>query len=204
MFSVCTWIEHNSEYFSGYNYQLNWFVSELYVLFMNIRIIWYHKGFSFCVTSHIFEHWSHICKPLLISHCIIKTKVLLPQAGDLNRFCRSCLGPSVYLLAKLFKLFGFPTFLFWAYLMKVIWSVPDEGYFERTWWRLFWASPDEGYLECTWRRLFGAYLTKVILSFTWWRLFGAYLTKVIWSVTWWRLFQKRVVRTQFDIYVLLQ
>jgi hypothetical protein len=59
-------------------------------------------------------------------------------------------------------------------------------------------------LECTWRRLFGAYLTKVILSFTWWRLFGAYLTKVIWSVTWWRLFQKRVVRTQFDIYVLLQ
>jgi hypothetical protein len=26
---------------------------------------------------------------------------------------------------------------FWAYLMKVILSVPDEGYFERTWWRLF-------------------------------------------------------------------
>jgi hypothetical protein len=44
--------------------------------------------------------------------------------------------------------------LFWAYLMKVILSVPDEGYFERhlmkvilsvTWWRLFWASPDEGH-----------------------------------------------------------
>jgi hypothetical protein len=31
--------------------------------------------------------------------------------------------------------------LFWAYLMKVILSVPDEGYFERTWWRLFWAYP---------------------------------------------------------------
>jgi hypothetical protein len=29
--------------------------------------------------------------------------------------------------------------LFWAYLMKVILSVPDEGYLERTWWRLFWA-----------------------------------------------------------------
>jgi hypothetical protein len=29
--------------------------------------------------------------------------------------------------------------LFWAYLMKVIMSVPDEGYYERTWWRLFWA-----------------------------------------------------------------
>jgi hypothetical protein len=24
--------------------------------------------------------------------------------------------------------------------MKVILSVPDEGYFERTWWRLFWAA----------------------------------------------------------------
>jgi hypothetical protein len=23
--------------------------------------------------------------------------------------------------------------------MKVILSIPDEGYFERTWWRLFWA-----------------------------------------------------------------
>ena len=37
--------------------------------------------------------------------------------------------------------------------MQVILSVPDEGYFERTWWRLFWANlmkvilgvPDEGY-----------------------------------------------------------
>jgi hypothetical protein len=28
--------------------------------------------------------------------------------------------------------------LFWVYLMKVILSVPDEGYFECTWWRLFW------------------------------------------------------------------
>jgi hypothetical protein len=37
--------------------------------------------------------------------------------------------------------------LFWVYLMKVILSVPDEGYTECTWWRLFWASPDEGYIE---------------------------------------------------------
>jgi hypothetical protein len=43
--------------------------------------------------------------------------------------------------------------LFWAYLMKVIMSIPDEGYSEHTWWRLFWAYlmkvilsiPDEGY-----------------------------------------------------------
>jgi hypothetical protein len=25
--------------------------------------------------------------------------------------------------------------LFWAYLMKVILNVPDEGYSERTWWK---------------------------------------------------------------------
>jgi len=57
-----------------------------------------------------------------------------------------------------FKLFSFPIFLFWAYLMKVIertwWrllSVPDDGYWaylmmviERTWWRLL-SVPDEGY-----------------------------------------------------------
>ena len=40
-----------------------------------------------------------------------------------------------------------------AYPMKAILSVPDEGYSERTWWRLFWSYlmkvilsvPDEGY-----------------------------------------------------------
>jgi hypothetical protein len=31
--------------------------------------------------------------------------------------------------------------LFWAYLMKVILSVSDEGYSARIWWRLFWAYP---------------------------------------------------------------
>jgi hypothetical protein len=42
--------------------------------------------------------------------------------------------------------------------MKVIMSVPDEGYYERTWWRLLWvylmkvimSVPDEGYYERTW------------------------------------------------------
>jgi hypothetical protein len=41
--------------------------------------------------------------------------------------------------------------------MEVILSVPDEGYFERTSWKLFWAYlmkvilsvPDEGYFERT-------------------------------------------------------
>ena len=76
------------------------------------------------------------------------------------------LAPLDYLCPRTFKLSGFPIFRFWAYLMKVIldfpifwfwayltkvilifwfWayltkvilSVPDEGYFERTWWRLF-------------------------------------------------------------------
>jgi hypothetical protein len=70
--------------------------------------------------------------------------------------------------------------------MKVIMSVPDEGYYERTRWRLLWAYlmkvilivPDEGYSDRTWWRLFWAYLMKVILSVphegyserTWWRL----------------------------------
>jgi hypothetical protein len=48
-----------------------------------------------------------------------------------------------------------------AYLMKIILSVPDEGYSERTWWRLFWvymmkvilSVHDEGYFERTWWRL---------------------------------------------------
>ena len=85
-------------------------------------------------------------------------------------------SPLVLLLTK--TLFGFPIFLFWAYLLKVILSVPAEGYSERTCWRLF---------QRTCWRLFWAYLMKVILSVpaegyferTWWRLFWAYLLKVI-------------------------
>jgi hypothetical protein len=62
--------------------------------------------------------------------------------------------------------------------MKIILSVPDEDYFERTWWRLFWALgtmkiilsvPDEDYFERTW----------------------------------WRLFKKRVVCNNFDIYIFI-
>jgi hypothetical protein len=92
-----------------------------------------------------------------------------------------------------------------TYLMKVI---PET---RRTWWRLF--------QKRTWWRLFQ--------KRTWWRLFQkhvvpdegysrnvpdegysrhtSYLMKVIPETrrTWWRLFQKRVVRTKFDIYVLL-
>ena len=78
--------------------------------------------------------------------------------------------------------------------MKVILSVPDEGYSERTWWRLFWvylmkvilSVPDEGYSECTWWRLFWAYLMNVILS----------VPDEGYSEC-----QKLVVRTKFDIYV---
>jgi hypothetical protein len=99
-----------------------------------------------------------------------------------------------------------------GYLMKVILSLPDEGYYKSIWWRLFWvylmkvilSLPDEGYFESTWWRLFWVYLMKVILSLpdegyfesTWWRLFWVYLMKVILSLpdegyfefTWWRLF----------------
>jgi hypothetical protein len=77
-----------------------------------------------------------------------------------------------FIAPKSFKLFGFTIFRLWAYLMKVILRVPDEGYSERTWWRLFWAYlmkvilsvPDEGCYERTWWRLLWAYLMKVILS----------------------------------------
>ena len=61
--------------------------------------------------------------------------------------------------------------------MKVILSVPNEGYSERTWGRLFWA-----------------YLMKVILSVP----DEGYSER-----TWWRLFQKRVVRATFNIYVII-
>jgi hypothetical protein len=69
--------------------------------------------------------------------------------------------------------------------MKVILRVPDEGYSESTWWRLFWEYlmkvilrvPEEGYSESTW-----------------WRLFWEYLMKVI---------QKVVVCTKLDIYFLI-
>ena len=77
-----------------------------------------------------------------------------------------------FIAPKSFKLFGFTIFRLWAYLMKVILRVPDEGYSERTWWRLFWAYlmkvilsvPDEGCYERTWWRLLWAYLMKVILE----------------------------------------
>ena len=88
----------------------------------------------------------------------------------------SCLDSS-FIAPNTFKSFGFPICPFWAYLMKVILSVPDEGYFERTWWRLFWA-----------------YLMKVILSVP---------DEGYFERTWWRLFQKRVVRTKFEMYVFI-
>jgi hypothetical protein len=34
-----------------------------------------------------------------------------------------------------------------VYLTKVIWSVPDEGYFELHLMKVIWSVPDEGYLE---------------------------------------------------------
>jgi hypothetical protein len=118
---------------------------------------------------------------------------------DLSRFWLSWLDPLVLLLQKWL---GFPIFRFWAYLMKVILSVPDEGYFERTWWRLFCAYMmkvilsvhDEGYLERTWWRLFWAYLIKVILSVH---------DEGYFERTWWRLFHKRDGCPNVDIYVLL-
>ena len=54
--------------------------------------------------------------------------------------------------------------------MKVILSVPDEGYSECIWWRLVWV-----------------YLMKVILSVS---------DEGYSECIWWRLFQKRIMRTK--------
>jgi hypothetical protein len=69
-------------------------------------------------------------------------------------------------------------------------SVPDEGYFECPWWRLFWAS-----------------LMKVIER-PWWRLLSipdeGYFEvpdEGYFERPRWRLFQIRVMRTKLDIYV---
>ena len=76
-----------------------------------------------------------------------------------------------------FELFCFPIFRFWAYPMKVILSVPNEGYSERTQWRLFWAYP-----------------MKVILSVP---------NEGYFERTQWRLFQRRTMPTKFDIYAFI-
>jgi hypothetical protein len=52
---------------------------------------------------------TEICK---INEYIKKKNSPPSGIGDLSRFWRSYLDPLVYLLAKLFKLFGFPTFRF--------------------------------------------------------------------------------------------
>ena len=104
--------------------------------------------------------------PLPINHHHDKTEILLKVALNTITPCIIILLNALLSL----KLFGFPVLWFWAYLMKVILSVPDEGYFECTWRRLFWAYlmkvilsvPDEGYFERPWWRLFWAYLMKVI------------------------------------------
>ena len=73
------------------------------------------------------------------------------------------------ILFRPFNVFTSIFFIIWFFNLSTS-SVPEEGYSERTWRRLFWA-----------------YLMKVILSVSdegysariWWRLFWAYLMKVI-------------------------
>ena len=72
-----------------------------------------------------------------------------------------CLWPLVLLFPKLW--------IIWLSNLSMF-SVHDESYFERTWWKLFWMYlmkvilnvPDESYFECTWWKLFWTYLMKVI------------------------------------------
>ena len=149
-------------------------------------------GLIDCTKTSVFQllpWWEESYNPQMHTHVVSTTvtigfsyewmlwlsqkKGIMDIVGStLRRFFLSCLlDPFVLLFPKLY-LFGFPIFRFWAYLMMVILSVPDEGYFERTWWWLFWAYlmmvilsvPDDGYFERTWWWLFWAYLMKVILS----------------------------------------
>jgi hypothetical protein len=86
--------------------------------------------------------------------------------------------------------------------MKVILSVPYEGYSERTLWRLFWtypmkvilSVPYDGYSERTLWRLFWAYPMKVILNVP----YEGYSERTLW-----RLFHKRILCTKFDIYFFI-
>ena len=95
------------------------------------------------------------------------------------------------------RILKFSSYMAFQYFIM---SVPDEGYYERTWWRLLWSYlmkvidrtwwrllivPDEGYYDRTWWRLLWSYLMKVI-DRTWWRLlivpdegYWSYLMKVI-------------------------
>ena len=81
----------------------------------------------------------------LIQYFVIKFVI-----GDLSRFWWSYLGPLVYLLTTLLILFGFPTFRFWAYLMKVI---PETRCAHKIWYLRFIVSElrqVSGFLRVLW------------------------------------------------------
>jgi len=55
--------------------------------------------------------------------------------------------------------------------MKVILSVPDEGYFERTWWRLFWVNlmkviPETHHLHYIWYTKYVFFILKKLEQFS--------------------------------------
>ena len=112
-------ISEHKRMFSPYNmyYLFRYFFyiqSVLYVLFVRVLAT------SAWVYVCLFFFWSCLC-------FIIKVKVLsspspLPPSciDDLSRFYIFCLGPLDFLLPEIFKCFGFPLLLLWAYMMKVI------------------------------------------------------------------------------------
>jgi hypothetical protein len=58
---------------------------------------------------------------ILFKYRLYRLYIAPSGIGDLNPLRWYCLGPLVYLLSNTpFKLFVFPTFRPWAYLMKVI------------------------------------------------------------------------------------
>jgi hypothetical protein len=119
------------------------------LLYICLVTSWYRLPFTYIMSSvgrfsrsqilHNLYMIHVLCSPLAVLLIVISKKVfgsffpfgrskyeiLLPfinlrYIGDLRWFWLPCLGSLVILLPNTFKLFGFPIFRFWAYLIKVI------------------------------------------------------------------------------------
>jgi hypothetical protein len=64
--------------------------------------------------THVIHNKNNQLSRLKYSLCIMGDVYM----DEMSQFRLSCVGPLVYLLPKTFKLFCFPIFWLWAYLMK--------------------------------------------------------------------------------------
>ena len=105
------WRMELCHYFSYYH----WIDASVGVLLVPEGII--HPVVSGSALSLFNRYTCYWNLQFLNNESIIKTKVPPSSIGDLSRIY---VGTLIYLLAKPLKLFRFPTFRFWEYLMKVI------------------------------------------------------------------------------------